>query len=185
MLTQLTISVPILVLFYVLALAMILADLWAGVRKAKRAGNYISSKGLRRTVDKVCRYYNMMLLFTLVDVALIVSVQHYNDTCGGSLPAFPAFTLIATLMVAIMEGRSIYESLDRKTRAAAQDAAGVVAYLIKHRDDLDTIMDEVGKASRAKDKPRKRPRRRYGSTYSHPDDMPTPPHNNDRQSLNG
>lgn len=145
---------PIILVFYGIVLAMIFADLLAGVRKAKAAGKYISSKGLRRTVDKVCRYYNMMLLFTLVDIVLIVSVQHYNDTCGGTLPMFPIFTLIATLLAAMMEGRSIYESLDRKTRAAAEDAAGVVAYLIKHRDDIDTIMDEVGKASR-KDRPRK------------------------------
>lgn len=130
----------IMLVFYALAFAMILADLWAGVRKAKRAGKYVSSSGLRRTVDKVCRYYNMMLLFSLVDIVLIVSIQHYNEVAGAALPAFPVFTLAATLMVAIMEGRSIYESLDRKTRAAAEDAAGAVAYLVRHIDDIDKIV---------------------------------------------
>lgn len=130
----------IMLVFYALAFAMILADLLAGVRKAKRAGRYVSSSGLRRTVDKVCRYFNMMLIFSIVDVVLIVSVGHYNAVAGAALPAFPAFTLAATLMVAIMEGRSIYESLDRKTRAAAEDAAGAVAYLVRHIDEVDKIV---------------------------------------------
>ena len=127
-------------IFYVVQFLMIMADLWSGVRKAKRCGKYISSSGLRRTVDKVCKYYNMTLLFTLVDVVIIVAVQHYDDVAGVSWPVFPLFTLFATLMVAVMEGRSIFEKMDRKTQAAAQEAAGVVAYLARHADEVDKIV---------------------------------------------
>lgn len=130
----------IMLVFYAIALAMMLADLWAGVRKSKRAGIDITSAKLRRSFDKACRYYNLMILLSLVDVLLIVSIQHYNEVAGTSLPAFPFFTMLATFGVAYVEGKSIYEGLDRKTRAAAEDAAGAVAYLVRHIDDIDKIV---------------------------------------------
>lgn len=130
----------IMLVFYFLQFLMIMADLWSGVRKAKRVGQYIASSKLRRTVEKVCKYYNMTLLLTLVDVALIVGIQHYNEVAGSALPAFPLFTLLATLLVAGIEGKSIFEKLDRKTRAAAEDAAAVVAYLAKHSDEAERLI---------------------------------------------
>lgn len=130
----------IMLVFYALAFAMMLADLWAGLRKSKRAGVDITSAKLRRSVDKACRYYNLMLLLSLVDVLLIVSIQHYNDVAGTSIPAFPAFTMLATFGVAYVEGKSIYERLDQKTREAAEDAAGAVAYLVRHIDEVDKIV---------------------------------------------
>lgn len=131
----------IMLIFYVMQILMILADLWSGVRKAKRAGDYIASSKLRRTVDKVCKYYNMTLLLTLVDVVLIVSIQHYNEVAGATLPCFPLFTLLATLLVAGIEGKSIFEKLDRKTQVAAGEAASAVAYLAAHIDEADKMLD--------------------------------------------
>ena len=130
----------IMFIFYFLQFLMIMADLWAGVRKSKRAGRYIASSGLRRTVDKICKYYNMAMLFTLVDVVLIVAIQHYDEVAGVSWPSFPLFTMLATLIVALIEGKSIFEKFDRKTKAAAEDAAAMVAYLLKHVDDADKLM---------------------------------------------
>lgn len=130
----------IVFIFYFLQFLMIMADLWAGVRKSKRAGRYIASSGLRRTVDKICKYYNMAMLFTLVDVVLIVAIQHYDEVAGVAWPSFPLFTMLATLMVALIEGKSIFEKFDRKTKARTEDAAAALAYIIKHANDPDGLV---------------------------------------------
>jgi len=56
---------------YLMVLLAIMADLWSGVRKAKKNGIARSSYGFKRTVDKIARYYNVMLALTLVDVMQI------------------------------------------------------------------------------------------------------------------
>ena len=53
---------------YLMVLLAIMADLWSGVRKAKKNGIARSSYGFKRTIDKVARYYNVMLALTVIDV---------------------------------------------------------------------------------------------------------------------
>ena len=36
-------------------------DFWAGIRKAKKRGEKIMSNKMKRTMDKVSRYYNAIL----------------------------------------------------------------------------------------------------------------------------
>ena len=48
-------------------LGLIFSDLWAGVRKAKKAGVYRTSDGYKKTIDKMARYYNMMLPLAMMD----------------------------------------------------------------------------------------------------------------------
>ena len=48
---------------YMLVLLLIGADLWSGYRKAKARTSYM----LRKTVDKIARYYNALLALTFVD----------------------------------------------------------------------------------------------------------------------
>ena len=48
-----------MLLMYITILALILADLWSGVRKAKKRGEFRTSDGYKRTIDKKARYYNM------------------------------------------------------------------------------------------------------------------------------
>lgn len=56
----------IMLLMYIAILALILADLWAGVRKAKKRGEYRTSDGYKRTIDKIARYYNMTFAMSLI-----------------------------------------------------------------------------------------------------------------------
>ena len=53
---------------YVLVLAAVLADLWSGLRKARRRGEARRSEALRRTVSKLGQYYNAMFALTVVDL---------------------------------------------------------------------------------------------------------------------
>lgn len=52
---------------YMLVLLLIGADLWSGYRKAKQRGEARTSYMLRKTVDKIARYYNALLALTFVD----------------------------------------------------------------------------------------------------------------------
>lgn len=52
----------IMFIFYFLQFLMIMADLWAGIRKSKRAGIGITSRRLRGSIDKLCQYYSLSLM---------------------------------------------------------------------------------------------------------------------------
>lgn len=133
-------EVIIMFLFYALQLAMVLADLFAGLAKAKRAGVPITSRRLRDSVDKLCRYYALTLMASILDVVLIVAVKHYNDVAGVEWPVFPILTILATVGVGLIEIVSMWEKLDRKTKARTQDAAAALAYIIKHADDAEGLV---------------------------------------------
>jgi hypothetical protein len=61
---------------YLMVLFAIFTDLWSGVRKAKKNGIARSSYGFKRTIDKVARYYNVMLALTVIDVMQMASLWY-------------------------------------------------------------------------------------------------------------
>ena len=48
-------------------LIFIALDYWAGIRKAKKRGDPIRSDKMKRTVDKVSRYYNGIFALMALD----------------------------------------------------------------------------------------------------------------------
>lgn len=58
---------------YFLVLAAAAADLASGLRKARRRGETTRSRALRRTVDKLARYYNVLIVLTVVDAMQITA----------------------------------------------------------------------------------------------------------------
>ncbi|MDE5735961.1 MAG: hypothetical protein K2H65_02645 [Bacteroidales bacterium] len=48
----------------------------AGIRKSKRAGIPITSRWLRDSIDKLCRYYGLTLMCSLVDLAQNSTARH-------------------------------------------------------------------------------------------------------------
>ena len=69
----------VLLFLWVTVLGLIFSDLWAGVRKAKKAGIYRTSDGYKKTIDKMARYYNMMLQLTIMDGAIQKDGVHDRD----------------------------------------------------------------------------------------------------------
>ena len=55
-------------------LLAIVADLWSGLRKARLAKIPRTSRALRRTVDKIARYFNTLLALTILDGMIIAGV---------------------------------------------------------------------------------------------------------------
>ena len=76
--TTLLICGGVLLFLWVTVLGLIFSDLWAEVRKAKKAGVYRTSDGYKKTIDKMARYYNMMLPLALMDTSLKVIVAEHD-----------------------------------------------------------------------------------------------------------
>ena len=56
---------------YVLVLAAVGADMASGISKSRKRGEATRSRSLRRTVDKLARYYNVLVMLTVVDAMQI------------------------------------------------------------------------------------------------------------------
>ena len=111
----------IVLLFYIVALGLIFADLWAGVRKAKQRGEYRTSDGLKRTVGKINKYFAMHFAMTLVDAVQISLLYMLFHEYGYDIPMLPVFTLIGVLYEAFVEIKSIMEPADMKERKQQED----------------------------------------------------------------
>ena len=55
----------------VVPLLLIFLDFWAGIRKARARKERIRSDKMKRTVQKVARYYNAILAMVLMDAVQI------------------------------------------------------------------------------------------------------------------
>ena len=115
------------VLEYGLVLAAALADLWSGLRKARRRGEARRSEALRRTVSKLCQYYNVMLALTVVDAMQIGLMYYVRVACGWDAPLLPCFTVIGAIGIAAIEVKSIYEKAEEKTQ---NDMTAAVSMLL-------------------------------------------------------
>lgn len=102
----------LIVIEYLVILVTVLADLVSGIHKARKVGRKCTSLGLRRTVDKIARYYLALFTLTVVDVMIISVLTYPGIGCG--LPPFPYLTTFGSACVAIIEIKSIFESLDHK-----------------------------------------------------------------------
>lgn len=106
---------------YVCVLLAVLADLWSGWRKAGRRMERRTSRGLRRTVDKIARYFNALIALTVVDIMIIAGVAYLRSVEDWNIPIFPVCTLIGSVALALIEVKSICENASEK--GDIQDAA--------------------------------------------------------------
>lgn len=127
---------------YMMVLLSILADLWSGLRKAKKNGIVRSSYGFKRTVDKVARYYNALIALTLVDAMQMASLWYLETYYEYHIPIFPFVTLGGAVGLCIIEIKSIYEKAEDKVRV--ESLAKTVGEVIAHRDDVAEIAKAVG-----------------------------------------
>lgn len=129
----------ILACIYAIVLFVVFLDLWAGVRKAKKRGEYRSSYGLRKTVDKISRYFNMLLVITAIDAVQMLAICQLNPQTNHTLPVLPFFTFIGAMFVGFIELKSIYENSEAKEQAKIGAAAKLISQIIKHKDEQEVI----------------------------------------------
>lgn len=131
---------------------MILADLWSGVRKAKKRGEIRSSYGYKRTIDKIARYYNALIALTVIDCMQMAGVWYLTCYYCWTVPIFPLVTLIGAIGMCAVEIKSIYEKADEKVKDDYQDVALLVAEIAKHKTDPSEVAAAVIEYLNNKDK---------------------------------
>ena len=128
---------------YLLVLMAAMADLWSGVRKAKQRGEIRSSYGFKRTIDKLAKYYNMLIALTVIDCMQMVGIWYLDNYYDYHLPIFPIITLLGAIGIGAIEVRSIYEKADDKIKNEYQQAAILVAEVLKHKDSPDELAKAI------------------------------------------
>lgn len=140
---QLIILLFFVVLLLTTPILFIALDYWAGIRKAKKRGDPIMSDKMKRTVDKLSRYYNAILAMLVLDAIQIsgfVFLHLFND---WSCYTFPLFTIIAVGFVAAVEIKSIYEPADVKERRENHDVLELAKAIAEHRKDPSEIAKDI------------------------------------------
>ena len=124
----------ILLGIYILVLLMIFADLWSGVRKAKRLGIARNSYGYRRTISKMAQYYNLLIACTIVDSIYGLLSWYLEIYYQTSLWLFPFITFFMAI-------KSIREKAEDKVRF---DRAGqVVQQVLINRENLEEVAKTI------------------------------------------
>lgn len=122
---------------------MILADLWSGIRKAKKRGEMRSSYGYKRTIDKIARYYNALIALTVIDAMQMAGIWYLTCYYGWTIPIFPVVTLIGAIGMCAVEMKSIYEKADEKVRDDYKEVAALVVEIAKHKTEPNEIAQAV------------------------------------------
>ena len=147
----------IVLLFVVVGMLMtplifIALDYWAGVRKAKQIGEPIRSDKMKRTADKIARYYNCILAMVVLDIIQITAFIFLYLYNGWDAYTFPFFTLIAVLFVAAIEIKSIYEPADVKERRQLKEVTELAKAIAQHKSDPAEIAEAIAEyLSKSKD----------------------------------
>lgn len=108
-------------------------DFWAGIRKAKQRNEKMTSNGWRRTVDKIARYYNMLLALVVVDCMQICGVWYLDNFYDYHIPIFPFVTMLGAMAVAIIEVKSILEKAEDKVKKQVADIAELAGEIVKQK----------------------------------------------------
>lgn len=133
---------------YVLDFLAIVGDLISGVRKAKSARKDRLSVGYRRTVDKLCKYYNSLFSVSVLDCFLMLAVYVFQ-TKGllVSFPLFPPATIIVGGYLAFIEVRSVFEKLEEKEKARAEQDFQAMSKALDN-EKLNKIIDLLKEAKK-------------------------------------
>ena len=128
---------------YLLVLAAAIADMASGIRKAKRKGQATRSRALRRTIDKLLRYYNLLAILTIVDIMQIAATLYLRATEGYALPSIPLFTLFTltgSIGIALIEVKSIMENGSDKEKSDIAELADLLDGIAKS-DRLNQLIN--------------------------------------------
>lgn len=137
----------ILVVFiYIWILLVSMLDLRAGIRKAKKMGVYKSSKKLRRTVEKLTFYYNLMMALTFADILAVVVIA----LLGIPIPRIPYLSFVGAFGVGYIEIKSIFEKAEDKQKADVADALAALSQILS-KDELKELIFRVAGSRGAAD----------------------------------
>lgn len=135
-----TTQLACLAIVYILVFFVVCLDLVSGLQKAKRRGKLRSSYAMRKTVDKLVRYFSMLLVITAIDAVQMLAISQWDLSTGHHLPILPFLTFLAAMFVGFIELKSIYENSEEKEQARFEDAADALGKLIAK---FPEVLDEL------------------------------------------
>lgn len=126
-------------------LIFIALDYWAGIRKARKRGDPICSDKMKRTIDKVSRYYNGIFALMVLDAMQVSGFCFLHVYNGWDAYTFPVFTFGACAFVAVVEIKSIYEPADAKESKEMKEVAELAKAIAAHKSDPEEIAEAIAK----------------------------------------
>lgn len=138
-LRQLLITTSLGLTVYFAVFLAVLVDLWSGLRRSRRLGIQLKSKGLRSSLKKFNDYCLFILIASLIDMLLYAFTTH--ELIGIS--SVPWLTLIAGIASIGIEGWSIYENADKKRQQDIRIAIDNLATLAKTKGDASVILQHL------------------------------------------
>ena len=131
---------------YVVVFFAILSDLCSGIRKALKAGTYSGSFGLRETVGKLAKYYNVLVAVSLLDILSLLTVGSLQiQGMLKAIPLFPFFTMAVAGYLTFIEFTSVFESLEDKEKARVRKDMAKLDKLLKDKEKMQVIKDLLNK----------------------------------------
>lgn len=104
----------LIIIEYSGVLFAIIADLCSGLHKARINNTPRTSRALRRTIDKIARYFNTLLALTILDAMIIAGVIYLQSSGIAALPVVPIFSMLGAIALTIIEIKSIFEKSEEK-----------------------------------------------------------------------
>lgn len=112
-------------------------DLIAGIRKSRKRGVVlVHSYGIKKTLDKLARYFNLLLAASTLDAAMIIS----GIPQAHGLPMLPYITTLVTVIFCIVESYSVWEKDEDKGKYL--EAAKIAKEAIKGVD-MDDFTEKL------------------------------------------
>lgn len=114
------IRVGIILICWIFMILSSIVDFWSGTTTAKALGQTLMSHGFRRTITKIGDYVRLMLFALMFDIL-------------GSLLSFyiiPFATILYTVAVIYIEGKSVVENSKRK-KAHAAEVPDIVKQIVR------------------------------------------------------
>ena len=115
-----TVRIVIILMCWFFMIVSSIVDFWSGTSTAKALGQALMSHGFRRTVAKIGDYVRLMLFALMFDML-------------GSLLSFyiiPFATILCTIAIMYIEGKSVVENSRRK-KAHAGDVPEIVKKIVQ------------------------------------------------------
>ena len=114
------IRVGIILICWIFMILSSIVDFWSGTTTAKALGQALMSHGFRRTITKIGDYVRLMLFALMFDIL-------------GSLLSFyiiPFATILYTVAVIYIEGKSVVENSKRK-KAHSAEVPDIVKQIVR------------------------------------------------------
>lgn len=114
------IRVGIILICWIFMILSSIVDFWSGTTTAKALGQALMSHGFRKTITKIGDYVRLMLFALMFDIL-------------GSLLSFyiiPFATILYTVAVIYIEGKSVVENSKRK-KAHAAEVPDIVKQIVR------------------------------------------------------